>query len=125
MSVSDKIEVSEDRGMADHQSKSDAPDSSTTGLRGELTDVKIIATGGMSLIFRARQPALDRFIVVKKLKDELLANPEMLERFRREAKALASVLHQNVAHVYDFVENGRESYILMEYIDGVDVSQVV
>ncbi len=100
-------------------------DSSTASLRGELIEVKIIATGGMSQVFRARQPALDRYIVVKKLKEELLAHPETLERFRREAKALASVLHQNVAHVYDFVENGRESYILMEYIDGVDVSQLV
>ena len=94
-------------------------------LRGELDRVKLIATGGMSQIFRARQPSLDRFIVVKKLKDELLFNPETVERFRREAKALASVLHQNVAHVYDFVENGRESYILMEYIEGIDVSQLV
>lgn len=102
-----------------------ALEAAAASLRGELIEVKIIATGGMSQIFRARQPALDRYIVVKKLKEELLAQPETLERFRREAKALASVLHQNVAHVYDFVENGRESYILMEYIDGIDVSQLV
>jgi len=100
-------------------------EASAASLRGELIEVKIIATGGMSQIFRARQPSLDRYIVVKKLKEELLAHPETLERFRREAKALASVLHQNVAHVYDFVENGRESYILMEYIDGIDVSHLV
>ena len=100
------------------------PDSAAS-LRGELTEVRVIATGGMALIFKARQPALDRFIVVKKLKEELLSHPETLERFRREAKALASVLHQNVAHVYDFVENGKESYILMEYIDGIDVSKVI
>lgn len=100
-------------------------DAAATSLRGALADVKIIATGGMSLIFRARQPTLDRYIVVKKLKEELLTNPETLERFRREAKALASILHQNVAHVYDFVESGHESYILMEYIDGIDVSQLV
>ncbi len=94
-------------------------------LRGEIAEVKIIATGGMSQIFRARQPALDRFVVVKKLKEDLLSQSETVERFRREAKALASVLHQNVAHVYDFVEGGTESYIVMEYIDGIDVSKVV
>jgi len=94
-------------------------------LRGALDQVKILATGGMSHIFRARQPSLDRYIVVKKLKEELIAQPDTLERFRREAKALASVLHQNVAHVYDFVESGAESYILMEYIDGVDVSLAI
>ncbi len=100
----------------------DVEEEEHTALRGSLEDIKIIATGGMSQIFRARQPGLDRFIAVKKLKEELLGNGEARERFRREAKALASVLHQNIAHVYDFVEANRESYILMEYIDGVDLS---
>lgn len=94
-------------------------------IRGTLDQVKCIAKGGMSYIFRARQPSLDRFIAVKKLRDELIGNPEMQERFRREAKALSSVLHQNVAHVYDFVEGRRESYIVMEYIDGIDVSTLI
>jgi len=100
-------------------------DAQDTALRGSLEDIKIIATGGMSQIFRARQPGLDRYIAVKKLKEELLGNGEARERFRREARALASVLHQNIAHVYDFVEGTRESYILMEFIDGVDLSTVI
>lgn len=94
-------------------------------LRGSLEQVKIIGSGGMSQIFRAHQPSLDRFVVIKKLKEELLGNEEAKERFRREAKALASVLHQNIAHVYDFVEATRESYILMEHIDGIDLSVVI
>lgn len=98
---------------------------SATQLRGVLDEVKLIAKGGMAEIFRARQPALGRYIVVKKLRDDLLKNTETLERFRREARALASVLHQNVAHVYDFVETPSESFILMEFIEGVDVSTVV
>lgn len=94
-------------------------------LRGVLDEIKCIARGGMSHIYLARQPSLDRYIVVKQLKDELFSNAEMVERFRREAKALASVLHQNVAHVYDFVESENRSYILMEYIEGVDLSFVL
>jgi eukaryotic-like serine/threonine-protein kinase len=101
------------------------PKDQDTSLRGSLEEIKIIATGGMSQIFRARQPGLDRFIAIKKLKEELLGNAEARERFRREARALASVLHQNIAHVYDFVEGSRESYILMEFIDGVDLSTVI
>ncbi|MCX6102997.1 MAG: serine/threonine-protein kinase [Proteobacteria bacterium] len=99
-----------------------SPEENAARLRGVLDDVKKIASGGMAHIFQARQPALDRYIVIKKLKEELFSNPETLERFRREAKALASVLHQNIAHVYDFVESGRESFLLMEYIDGIDLS---
>lgn len=107
-----------------HKRTSDdfSPEENAARLRGVLDDVKKIASGGMAHIFQARQPALDRYIVIKKLKEELFSNPETLERFRREAKALASVLHQNIAHVYDFVESGRESFLLMEYIDGIDLS---
>lgn len=101
------------------------PEESVAQLRGVLEEVKKIASGGMSHIFQARQPSLNRYIVVKKLKDELFTNPETLERFRREAKALASVLHQNIAHVYDFVESGSDSFLLMEYIDGIDLSTVI
>lgn len=110
----------ETKSLSDAQ-HSDHP----TQLRGVLDQVKLIATGGMSQVYRARQPALDRYLVIKKLKDELLRNPETAERFRREAKALASLLHQNIAHVYDFVETPREAYLLMEHIDGIDLSTVV
>lgn len=102
------------------------PDASLVkNLRGGLEDIKLIATGGMAFVFRAYQPSLDRFIVVKQLKDELMHNEETLERFRREARALASVLHQNIAHVYDFAETSGEAFILMEHIEGVDLSTVI
>lgn len=94
-------------------------------IRGAIDEVKCIAKGGMSYIFRARQPSLGRFIVVKRLKDELIGNAEMMERFKREARALASVLHQNVAHVYDFVDDPREPFIVMEYIEGIDLSTII
>ncbi len=101
-----------------------SPEEKVARLRGVLDEVKKIASGGMAHIFQARQPSLGRYIVVKKLKEELFTNPETLERFRREAKALASVLHQNIAHVYDFVESGKDSFLLMEYIEGIDLSTV-
>lgn len=90
-----------------------------------LSEAKLIAQGGMAEIYSAFQPSLDRPIVIKKLKIELSTNPDAVMRFRREAKALASVLHQNVAHVYDYVERAEEPYILMEFIDGLDLSTVI
>lgn len=90
-----------------------------------LQSVKQIGKGGMANIYRASQPGLERFVAIKQLKVDLNTNPEAKERFRREARALASVLHENVAHVYDYVERGDESLIIMEYIDGVDLSQVI
>lgn len=94
-------------------------------LRYALEQMKLIATGGMAEIYRARQPQLERFVAIKRLKGALRAEPEPRERFRREARALATLLHQNIAHVYDFVEEDEDAYLLMEYIDGVDLSIVV
>ncbi|NBV49741.1 serine/threonine protein kinase [bacterium] len=92
---------------------------------GGLEDIQPLATGGMAIVFKAKQPKLNRFVAVKSLKPHLLENSETRERFRREAKALAGVLHQNVAHVYDFFESEKEAFIFMEYIEGVDLSQVI
>ncbi|MBI4406191.1 MAG: serine/threonine protein kinase [Deltaproteobacteria bacterium] len=112
----------------DGSEKSNGPSTHTAyilGLSDHLRELKCIAKGGMAQIYRAHQPSLDRYVVVKQLRQEHSHDPETIERFRREARALASVLHQNVAHVYDFVESEGESYILMEYIDGLDLSTVI
>ncbi len=102
-----------------------APDLNSSALRSQLEQVQLIATGGMAYVFRAFQPALGRFVVIKRLKEDLLRNEDAIERFRREARALASVLHQNIAHVYDFIEAPGEAYILMEHIEGIDLSTAI
>jgi len=94
-------------------------------FQGGLEDIQAIASGGMANIFRAKQKKLNRFIAIKSLKSHLLDNLETRERFRREAKALASVLHQNIAHVYDFYESEKEAFIFMEFIEGIDLSQAI
>lgn len=94
-------------------------------LLGELSQIEPIGQGGMAQIFKARQNILNRWIAIKCLKPELLQSAEIKERFRREAKALASVLHQNIAHVYGFYETAEEAFIFMEYIDGIDLSVAI
>ncbi|MCB0416393.1 MAG: serine/threonine protein kinase [Bdellovibrionales bacterium] len=100
-------------------------DLSSCGLDTHVDQIQHLADGGMSHIYRARQPSLDRYIVIKQLKRSFREDPELVNRFRREAKCLATVLHQNVAHVYGFVESTADMYILMEYISGVDLSTVL
>ncbi|NBT58157.1 serine/threonine protein kinase [bacterium] len=92
---------------------------------GELESIEAVASGGMATVFRVRQPQLNRSVAVKSLKPHLAESPETRERFRREAKALASVLHQNVAHVYGFYESEKDAFIVMEYIEGIDLSQAI
>ena len=57
-----------------------------TVLRGELESIQPVATGGMSVVFKARQTTLNRYVAIKSLKAHLLENSETRERFRREAK---------------------------------------
>lgn len=92
---------------------------------GGLENIQAVASGGMATVFKARQPQLNRFVAVKSLKPHLLENSETRERFRREAKALANVLHQNVAHVYGFYESENDAFIFMEFIEGIDLSQAI
>ena len=80
-----------------------------------------LARGGMGIVYLARQPALDRCVVLKTLRRELADDKRLAERFRREAQAAAAVHHENVVAVYDgFSWRGR-SYIAQEYVDGEDL----
>ncbi len=81
--------------------------------------------GGMGVVYLARQPALERRVVLKTLRRELSEDPVLGERFTREAQAAARVHHQNVVCVYDcFVWRG-ERYIAQEYVDGCDLGRLL
>ena len=66
---------------------------------GNFEVVREIAEGGMGVVYLARQPALDRSVVLKKIRRELVDDRSVLERFQREARAAAEVHHQNVVAV--------------------------
>jgi len=81
-----------------------------------------IGRGGMGVVLLARQPALDRAVVLKSLRRECAEDPQLVARFEREAQAAGSVQHQNVVAVHDcFGWRGR-SYICQEYVDGTDLA---
>jgi serine/threonine-protein kinase len=79
----------------------------------------------MGVVYLARQPALERSVVLKKMRHDLLVDPSMVERFQREARAAAMIHHQNVVAVYDcFVARG-DHYIAQEYVDGPDLREIL
>jgi serine/threonine protein kinase len=80
-----------------------------------------LGRGGMGEVFLARQPGLHRPAVLKRLRRDLAEDPELAERFAREARAAAGVHHQNVVAVYDRFAYRGELYIAQEYIDGTDL----
>jgi serine/threonine-protein kinase len=86
-----------------------------------------LASGGMGEVWRATDIALGRVVAVKVLLPAVLSDPSLAERFRAEARTLASFHHPNIVDVYDFGEHptgdGAVAYLVMAYVDGVPLSQ--
>lgn len=91
----------------------------------DLKILDLIGHGGMSAVFRAKQPKLDRVIALKILPKSLAATPGFAERFTREGRVLARLSHPNIVAVHDFGESGGFCYLIMEYVDGVNLRQAM
>lgn len=91
----------------------------------DLEIVGLIGHGGMSAVFKARQPKLDRVIALKVLPKSLAATPGFPERFTREGRVLARLNHPHIVTVHDFGESGGFCYLTMEHVDGVNLRQAM
>jgi tRNA A-37 threonylcarbamoyl transferase component Bud32 len=89
----------------------------------QLEILEFIGKGGMGLVYKARQPKLDRLVALKLLPRTAGADPSFGERFNREARVLARLSHPNIVAVHDFGQAGDFYYLLMEYVDGVNLRQ--
>jgi predicted Ser/Thr protein kinase/flagellar motor protein MotB len=87
--------------------------------------VRKIAQGGMGVIYEAVQINLARKVALKVLAEQLATRPEFLQRFEREAKAAASLNHPNIVQVHDFGEADGRCFIIMEFIDGENLSEYI
>lgn len=87
--------------------------------------VKHIGKGGMADVYVAVDTVLKREVAVKILKGELSSDPIALERFRREAGASTKLSHPNIVDIYDVGDDGLDHYIVMEYIRGKSLKQLI
>ncbi len=85
----------------------------------------LIARGGMAEVFLARDLLLARPVALKVLFPEFAGDPSFVARFRREAQAAANLSHPNVVGVYDWGQEGSTYYIVMEYVDGKSLSDIL
>lgn len=85
-----------------------------------------IGSGGMADVYKAIQEPLGRVVAIKSLKKGILySQPEIIERFEREAKILASMQHEHIVNVYDLIVEEDARYIIMEYVDGIDLYELI
>lgn len=91
----------------------------------QLEILECIGAGGMGVVYKARQPRLDRVVALKLLPLSLAADPAFAERFNREARLLARLNHPNIVTVHDFGQSGGFFFLLMEYVDGVNLRQAM
>lgn len=80
-----------------------------------------IGSGGMAVIYKAIQEPLERVVAIKALKRSITIDSHFAMRFEREARFMASLQHENILHVYDFIKDGDTMYIIMEYVQGIDL----
>ncbi len=93
-------------------------------LSGRYRLQERLATGGMGTVYSGVDERLGRRVAVKLLKEDLAGDPRFVERFRREARAVAALSHPNIASVFDYGEEGSH-FIVMELVDGRDLARVL
>jgi serine/threonine-protein kinase len=95
-------------------------------VAGQFRISQRIGSGGMGAVYKAEQPDMNRFVAIKILHPKYLARPDLVSRFRREARAMSHLSHPNTARVflYGQLEDGA-CYFVMEYLEGRNLAQTV
>jgi Serine/threonine protein kinase len=96
-----------------------------TTLGGRYELIEIVGEGGMSTVFKARDKILDRIVAVKVLKDEFSKDKGFVEKFKTEALSAASISHPNIVNIYDVGQEKDVHYIVMEYVDGTTLKDII
>ena len=94
-------------------------------IAGRYLIIKHIGKGGMADVYVAVDTVLNREVAIKILKGELSSDPVALERFKREAQASTRLSHPNIVDIYDVGDDGMSHYIVMEYIKGQTLKQLI
>jgi serine/threonine protein kinase len=89
---------------------------------GPYEIISLLGAGGMGEVYRARDTKLQRYVALKVLPDLFANDPERLARFKREAQVLASLNHQNIAHIYGLEDSNDLHALVMELVDGPTVA---
>src|SRR5690242_18357695 len=82
-----------------------------------------VGAGGMGEVYRARDTRLDRVVAIKVLPSDLSSSPELKQRMEREARAISSLNHPNICHLYDIGSASGTDYLVMEFLEGETLAE--
>ncbi len=94
-------------------------------ILGPYELVKRIGEGGMGTVFLARHTVMNRLVALKVVRPERLTSAGTVHRFQREVQAAAQLSHRNIVHAYDAAQVGETHFLVMEYVEGDDLSRLV
>lgn len=92
---------------------------------GDYLVLDRIGAGGMGQVFKARHRRMDRIVALKVMSPAAIKNADSVRRFEREVRAAAKLVHPNVVHAYDAGVQDDVRYLVMEYVEGCDLSAVI
>ncbi|HSY42942.1 MAG TPA: protein kinase, partial [Candidatus Acidoferrum sp.] len=125
MNLATQTNVTGEPGAAKVPPAPPLPVADVAKLFPQLEILECLGRGGMGAVYKARQPRLERLVALKVLSPEKQGNLQFAERFEREARALAKLHHPNIVTIYDFGEVGGNFYLLMEFVDGLTLRQLL
>ena len=82
-----------------------------------------LGAGGMGEVYRARDVRLDRIVAIKVLASHLSSSPELKQRMEREARAISSLNHPHICHLYDIGSQDGTDYLVMEFLEGETLAE--
>lgn len=85
----------------------------------------LLGQGGMGAVYRGTDVLLDRPVAIKSLRADVASNPQLVERFKQEARTLARLLHPNIATLYTLVREGKDMYMVMEFCEGETLESIL
>jgi serine/threonine-protein kinase len=94
-------------------------------ISGRYQILETIGGGGMANVYKALDVILDRYVAVKVLQPQFSGDDQFIKRFRREAQSATSLAHPNIVNIYDVGEEGNTYYIVMEYVEGQTLKELI
>ncbi|MCP4535569.1 MAG: protein kinase [Chloroflexi bacterium] len=109
------------------ESQGDAPSLAQDGKRriGRYEIIKELGQGAMGIVYQALDPNIQRTVALKVLRPDLTSNPELRQRFQREARSAGGLNHPGIVTIFDAAEQGDTSFLVMEYLEGQTLEQLI